>query len=114
MWQWAERASSDDNTLPIILCLCVIRRKKKCIRYSVGEEDVKDVGCEVGVAEDEEDDAVDLHHGNSDMVTTATTASSVLLSDTPERAGHHSNHHGNKLPRLLGHDVSVTLQTIPT
>ncbi len=89
------------------------RRKKKCIRYSIGEDDIKDVGCEVGVAEEEEEEEEDdmiLHHGNSDIVTAASTTSSVLLSNTPERV--HLSLPGSK--RLMSHDTPVALQTIPT
>lgn len=95
------------TVMKTLCCVCVCRRKKKCIRYSVGEDDAvcKDGGCEA--LDGDEDDVI---LGGEDVLATST-ASSVLLS---EASDHHHVGVADKLPRLLSHEVPVTLQTIPT
>lgn len=76
------------------------RRKKKCIRYSLEDDDhlPRDAGSEV-------EDEVLVTPGSS------VTEASVMLS---EATAEDDNCHSKDLPHMLRHDVPVTLQTIPT
>lgn len=71
------------------------RRKKKCIRYSVDDEEH---GAELELEED----------AGSGGGVAGSAEGSVLLSESAD-----PEHH-KELPRLLRHDVPITLQTIPT
>lgn len=76
------------------------RRKKKCIRYSVDDDDhtPKDTPSEV------EDEVL--------VVPGSTTEASVMLSQTVDSE---QQCHTKDLPHhMLRHNVPVTLQTIPT
>ena len=76
------------------------RRKKKCIRFSVDDDDhgLKDVPSEV-----DDDDVLVTPSGLT------STEAAVMLSS--EATGGNTE---KQLPHLLRHDVPVTLQTIPT
>ena len=109
---YENNSPRDDRLHSLLSIVIIVRRKKKCIRYSVGDDEgaaCKDMGCEVG--EEEENEDVMLA---GDMLTTASAAtSSVLLSEASE---HHRHHAGvaSKLPRLHSHEGAVSLQTIHT
>lgn len=83
------------HATPELFDSCVYcRRKKKCIQFSVDDDDhnMKDEQSEV------EDDDV--------MVTPGLAEAAVMLSEAPGR----QNEHSKELP----HMYPVTLRTIPT
>lgn len=83
------------------MMLCY-RRKKKCIRYSVDDDDhvAKDTASEM-------EDEVLVAPGNM-------TEASVMLSQ-PTVQDNDQQCHTKDLPHhMLRHNVPVTLQTIPT
>lgn len=78
------------------------RRKKKCIRYSVDDDEhgPKDTTSEV------EDEVL--------IPTAGMTQASVMLSEPTEEDNQQQCRTKDLPHHMLRHDVPVTLQTIPT
>ena len=92
----------------VLLLYCDCRRKKKCIRYSMEEEEHTN---KEGVLEIE--DEVLVESGGGMAAGGSAEASAVMISQA--KASHNSQHAEDELPHLYRHhDIPLTLRTIPT
>lgn len=83
--------------------LCLIRRKKKCIRSFSGDEEEQMMSLKEGCCEVEDD-----------VLVTPGEASVMLSQATTAKQQDDTHPHAKELPHMLRPNIPVTLQTIPT